>query len=140
MMNYLDTNILGYAVENHPKYGSSCKKIIQDIQDGTLRAARSVLVLSELISVLKKINKELAKRKIADLDIRANIDAVLSLPITWLEIKLFIIKRAAEYTFPAPGALHPRGNDENSRHHQYHQRRPRLRPRKQHCTNRPTDI
>jgi len=103
-MKYLDTNILGYAIENHPKYGQSCKKILQDIQDGTLRAASSVLVLSELIGVLKKINKELIRRKIPELDIRANIDAVLSLPITWLELELFIIKRAAEHTFPAPGA------------------------------------
>lgn len=103
-MKYLDTNVIGYAIESHQKYGKSCKVILEDIQTGKLKAACSILVLSELIGVVGKINKELRKLGRPELDIRANIDAVLSLPIIWLDLEIFIIKRAAEFSQNISGA------------------------------------
>lgn len=103
-MKYLDTNVIGYAIEGHPKYGRACGKILADIQAGRLKAACSILVLVELISVLRKVNRELERRRLPPLDIRANIDAVLSLPITWLELGVFLLKRAAEYQYNIHGA------------------------------------
>jgi len=37
------------------------------------------------------------------LDIRKNIDAVLSLPIIWFDLTFLVIKRASEYTYPITG-------------------------------------
>ena len=52
---------------------------------------------------VKKINKELIKVGKEKLDIKLNVDAVLSLPITWIEIELFIINKATEYEYSIPG-------------------------------------
>lgn len=98
-MIYLDTNIIIYAVENHHLYGNPCKKILLDIETGKLKAASSVFVLIEVISALNKINKILAKENKAQLNIRDNIDAVLSYPIVWFDLNFSIIKRAAEYDY-----------------------------------------
>ena len=35
-MKYLDTNIIVYAIENHPKFGKECKKILKEIQNSRL--------------------------------------------------------------------------------------------------------
>ena len=32
-MIYIDTNIFVYAIENHPKYGQACKKILMDVMN-----------------------------------------------------------------------------------------------------------
>jgi hypothetical protein len=37
------------------------------------------------------------------LNIRKNIDAVLSLPIKWIELDFAIIRRASEYQFKVSG-------------------------------------
>ena len=103
-MKYVDTNVFGYAIENHHKYGKYCRKILEDIQSGKIKAACSMLVLAELIGVILKINKELTKLSRKELDLRANIDAILSLPILWIELEFFIIKRAAEYSYNISGA------------------------------------
>ena len=81
-MMYLDTNIIIYAIENHPKYGNVCKKILLDIESGKLKVCSSILVLVEIINVLTKINKVLKKER-KKLNIKENIDAILSLPIVW---------------------------------------------------------
>ena len=60
-MKYLDTNVIVYAIESHPKYGNKCKNILQNIQDKKLEACCSVMVLVELLNVLNKINKILEK-------------------------------------------------------------------------------
>jgi len=62
-----------------------------------------MLVLVELLSVLKKINEILENRRRETLDIRKNIDAVLSLPIVWFDLNFLIIKRASEYEFNVSG-------------------------------------
>ena len=38
-MIYVDTNVFVYAVENHPKFGRSCKRILEDVEDGKLDAS-----------------------------------------------------------------------------------------------------
>ncbi len=96
-MIYIDTNVFIYAIENHPKYGERCKKILQDIEDNRIKAAGSVLVLVECLNVLNKLNKELKQSTGKQLDIGMNIAAIESLPITWLDLNLAIIERAAEY-------------------------------------------
>ncbi len=103
-MKYLDTNVIGYAIEDHSKYGNSCKKILGDVQSEKIKVCCSILVLVELINTIKKINKELKRVGRKELEIRANIDAVLSLPIQWVEMEMFIIKRAAEYNYNINGA------------------------------------
>jgi len=100
---YLDTNISIYAIENHPKYGESCKRILQDVESAKLKVCSSMLVLVEFLSVLKKINEILENRRRETLDIRKNIDAVLSLPIVWFDLNFLIIKRASEYEFNVSG-------------------------------------
>ncbi len=101
-MMYLDTNIIIYAIENHPKYGNVCKKILLDIESGKLKVCSSILVLVEIINVLTKINKVLKKER-KKLNIKENIDAILSLPIVWLDLNFFIIKKASEYDYNVSG-------------------------------------
>ena len=102
-MIYLDTNIIIYAIGKHSEYGKACEKILLDIESGKLKASSSILVLVEVINVLKKINKILKKEKKAQLDIKRNIDAILSLPIIWLELNFLIIKIASEYDYDVSG-------------------------------------
>lgn len=102
-MIYLDTNIIIYAIENHPKYGKACAKILLDIQNEKLNASSSLLVLVETINVLSKINRVLKAEGKKQLNIRDNINAVLSLPITWLDINFPAIKRASEYDYAVTG-------------------------------------
>ncbi len=102
-MIYLDTNVIIYAIENHPKYGKRCKQILEDIESEKIKVNSSMLVLVECINVLTKLNKELKKQNKKVLDIRKNIDAILSLPITWLDLNFAIIKRASDYNYNISG-------------------------------------
>lgn len=102
-MIYVDTNVFIYAIENHPKYGNSCKKILLDIESEKIKASASILVLVEIINVLTKINRILKEQKKKPLDINKNIDAILSLPITWFDLDFLIIKKASEYTYNVTG-------------------------------------
>lgn len=102
-MKYLDTNIIVYALENHPKYGKSCKKILSNIESEKLKVCSSILVLVEFLNVLTKINKILKKENKKQLDIAKNVDAVLSLPIVWFDLNFFTIKRASSYDFSVSG-------------------------------------
>lgn len=99
-MIYLDTNIIIYAIENHPKYGKACKKILLDVESGKLKVCSSMIVLVEIINVLTKINKILKREK---LDVKKNIDAILSLPIIWLDLNFFVVKKASEYDYNISG-------------------------------------
>lgn len=102
-MIYVDTNVFIYAIENHPKYGEACKKILFDIESEKIKSSASVLVLVEIINVLTKINKILKKQEKKPLDIKKNIDAILSLPLTWFDLDFLIIKKASEYTYGVTG-------------------------------------
>lgn len=98
-MIYIDTNTFVYAIENHPKYGNACKRILIDIMNKKIDAACSILVLVELLNVLVKMHK-LTEGKI---DVKRSIQAVLSMPITWFEIDFFIIENAAGYNYHISG-------------------------------------
>jgi len=102
-MKCLDTNIIIYAIGNEEKYGKACKKILLDIESGKLKIGSSIQVLVEIINVLTKINKTLKSEEKEELDIRKNIDAILSLPIIWFDLNFFIIRRAAEYNYNISG-------------------------------------
>lgn len=102
-MEYLDTNVIVYAIENHPKYGKACKKILEDIEVGKLKVCASMLVLVEIVNVLTKINKILVGEKKDELDIKKNIDAILSLPIVWFNLDFLVIKKATEYNYNISG-------------------------------------
>lgn len=103
-MMYLDTNIIIYAMENHKKYGNACTKILLDVQKEKTKCTASMQVLVESINVMLKINKLLRAEGEKQLDIRKSIDAIMSLPIVWLDINFSVIKRAAEYDYAVSGA------------------------------------
>jgi len=102
-VKYLDTNVIIYAIESHPKYGEKCKDILKAVESATLEVCSSILVLVEVINVLCKLNRILEEAQKEKLDIRKNIDAMLSLPIKWVELDFAIIRRASEYQFKVSG-------------------------------------
>ncbi len=102
-MIYIDTNVFVYAIENHPKFGRSCKKILENVEDGELEASCSILVLVELINVLKKINDVLTRQARKGLSIERNIEAMMSLPLVWIDLDFLIIERASSYRFEVNG-------------------------------------
>ena len=102
-MKYLDTNVIIYAIESHPKYGEKCKGILKAVENAELEVCASTLVLVEVINVLCKLNKILEEEQKEKLNIKKNIDAVLSLSIKWIELDFAIIRRASEYEFKVSG-------------------------------------
>ena len=102
-MKYLDTNVIVYAIENHPKYGAKCKKILQDVESGKLRVSCSMLVLVELMSVLERLNRVLSKQGKRELVIGDNVEALLSIGIAWIDLDFLIIEMAASYSFEING-------------------------------------
>jgi len=102
-VKYLDTNVIIYAIESHPKYGEKCKDILKAVENAELEVCTSTLVLVEVINVLCKLNKILEEEQKEKLNIRKNIDAILSLPIKWVELDFAIIRRASEYQFKVSG-------------------------------------
>jgi len=103
MVTYVDTNVFVYAIENHPKYGKSCARILSEIQEKKIEASCSILVLVELISVLVKLNKFLSNQGGKKLVIADNIAAVLSLPIIWIDLDFLIIETASTYGYGING-------------------------------------
>ena len=102
-MKYLDTNVIIYAIESHPKYGEKCKDVLKAVEDAKLEVCSSTLMLVEVINVLCKLNRILEEEEKEKLNIRKNIDAILSLPIKWIELDFAIIRRASEYQFKVSG-------------------------------------
>ena len=103
-MIYLDTNVIIYAIENHPKYGKCCKRVLEDVESERLKASCSVLILVEVINVLTKINKILKKEGKKLFNIKENIEALLSLPITWIDLNFLIIEKSCDYSYDISGA------------------------------------
>lgn len=99
-MKYLDTNIIIYAIENHPEYGKKCKEILQQIQRRKLEVCSSILVLVEVLNVLTKLKRTF---KDNELDIEGSINALLSLPIVWYELSFPVIKHSSRYDFKVSG-------------------------------------
>jgi len=102
-VKYLDTNVIIYAIESHPKYGEKCKDILKAVENAELEVCASTLILVEVINVLCKLNKILEEEQKEKLNIRKNIDAILSLSIKWIELDFAIIRRASEYQFKVSG-------------------------------------
>jgi predicted nucleic acid-binding protein len=116
MAFYIDTNVFVYAIENHPKYGKSCAKILSDLHEKRIQGSSSVLVLVELINVLAKLNKILKTKQESQLVISDNIAAVLSLPIIWIDLDIRIIETASTYDYQVNGVdyVHIASMDANS--------------------------
>ena len=102
-MKYLDTNVIIYAIENDSKYGKECKKILLDVERGKLKVCASMLILVEFINVLTKINKILKNERKEELNIKKNVEALLSIPIIWFDLDFLIIKKASEYDYNISG-------------------------------------
>jgi predicted nucleic acid-binding protein len=83
---YIDTNIFDYSALAHPIYGKSCKKIIDDIENGEIEAYCGFLVPIELLGSLAQINPEKAAIAVA---------AFFSLPINMIQIDERIVEDAA---------------------------------------------
>ena len=98
-MIYIDTNVFVYAIENHPKYGAACKKILTDIMHKEIDAACSVIVLAELLNVLVRLRKLTGGK----LDVKRSMQAILSLPITWFDLNFFVMENAAGYNYKISG-------------------------------------
>lgn len=86
MSFYIDTNIFDYSALAHPIYGKPCKRIIDDIQKGKIRAYCGFLVPIELLGSLAEIDAEKAIIAVA---------AFFSLPINMIQIDEWIIRDAA---------------------------------------------
>lgn len=102
-MIYIDTNVFVYAIENHPRFGRNCRRILEDIEGERLEASCSVLVLAELVNVLKKINDVISKQGKKVLNIERNIEAVMSLPVVWIDLDFLVIEKASTYKFDVNG-------------------------------------
>lgn len=86
MSFYIDTNIFDYSALAHPVYGRLCKRIIDDIQEGKIRAYCGFLVPIELLGSLAEIDAEKATIAVA---------AFFSLPINMIQIDEWILRDAA---------------------------------------------
>lgn len=83
---YVDTNIYIYAILHHPRYGSACTTILRDINRGLLEAYGSILVATELLGALSKIDPRIARRALED---------YLVSPIIILELDEAVLAAAA---------------------------------------------
>lgn len=90
MSFYIDTNIFDYSALAHPVYGKFCKRIIDDIQKGKIRAYCGFLVPIELLGSLAEIDAEKAAIAVA---------AFFSLPINMIQIDEWILRDAASIMF-----------------------------------------
>jgi predicted nucleic acid-binding protein len=86
MSYYVDTNIFDYSALAHPVYGKACKRIIDDIQNGKIKAYCGFLVPIELLGSLARIDAEKAGIAIA---------AFFSLPIGMIQVDEEVLHDAA---------------------------------------------
>lgn len=92
---YFDTNVIIYAIEDNARYGKRCKEILAAIQNHRCKVGASSVVLLEIMNVLQKLNIVLRTKGIPEIDISANIDVILALPIVWFDLTPGIMHRAA---------------------------------------------
>lgn len=93
-MMYLDANIIAYAAEGHHRYGSVSKKILAAVEQRTLSVGASVLIVLEVLQAFRKMNILLRQDKKKEINIPQAVEALLSLPIVWFDMDLFILERA----------------------------------------------
>lgn len=98
-MTYLDTNIILYVITQDPKYGPACARVLADVETGKLQVGASTLVLLEVVGALRKLNATLHRKKRTPIDLKANLAAIISLPIVWFDLTAYTIERILEYPF-----------------------------------------
>ncbi len=80
---YIDSNIFIYSAVDKSQLGRKCRKVIDKIEDGSLNAGSSYLVLDEVLWILQnEIGKE---------DALESTKMFLSLPVKWIDVKRDII-------------------------------------------------
>jgi len=84
---YVDTNIFVYSMFAHPKYGMSCRTIIDDLESGALEGVVSTLVPVEILGVVIKHNPSRAQLAVT---------SICSLPMDIIEISRGVLSLAPE--------------------------------------------
>ncbi|MGC8578176.1 MAG: type II toxin-antitoxin system VapC family toxin [Thermoproteota archaeon] len=83
---YIDTNIYVYVALNNIRYFEKCKRILEDASDGKLLAYGSLLVATEILGSLSRIDPRIAQEA---------LKAYLSMPVSNLEITPEVLQLAA---------------------------------------------
>ena len=86
---YIDTNIFDYVALRHPKYGLPCKRILDDIVEGSLKAHCSHLVPIEILGSLSRIDRNIAYGAVL---------AFYSFPIAMIPLSERVIREASTLT------------------------------------------
>ncbi|MFW5946108.1 MAG: type II toxin-antitoxin system VapC family toxin [Candidatus Natronoplasma sp.] len=85
---YIDSNIFIYSAVDKNQLGENCRNIVEKIENGSLNAASSYLMLDEVLWILQKnIGKE---------DALESTKMFLSLPIKWIDVKRDIMYQSLE--------------------------------------------
>ncbi len=85
---YIDSNIFIHSTVNKNKMGENCRKVIEKIENESLNAASSYLVLDEVLWILQnEIGKE---------DALESTKMFLSLPIKWVDVKRDIMYQSLQ--------------------------------------------
>lgn len=58
---FIDTNVLLYAISDHPRYGTACNEFLDRVKAGEIKGKTSVIVLNELLH--KLIIGEIAEKE-----------------------------------------------------------------------------
>ncbi len=80
---YIDSNIFIYSTLDKDELGENCRKVLEKIENGSLNASSSYLVLDEVLWILQN---EIGKK-----DALKSTKMFLSLPIKWIDVKRDII-------------------------------------------------
>ncbi|MCS4541217.1 MAG: type II toxin-antitoxin system VapC family toxin [Euryarchaeota archaeon] len=89
LSKYVDSNIFFYAKILDAKYGEACANIIQNIEEGKIKAAISTLVILEVANALRKYGFE---NEVKDMT-----DAIYSLDMVINDIDYGITREAIEF-------------------------------------------
>ena len=98
----IDTNILIYLVQNHPRYGEHCATLFERIERGHIEAVTSVVSMLEVLVQPYRLKKN---------HLVAKFYALLTTypGLTWLPVSLEVADRAAElrarYHVSTPDAI-----------------------------------
>ncbi len=80
---YIDSNIFIHSTLDKDELGENCRKVLEKIENGSLNASSSYLVLDEVLWILQN---EIGKK-----DALRSTKMFLSLPIKWIDVKRDII-------------------------------------------------
>ena len=105
---YLDANVIVYAVTQDRRYGAPGARWLKRIEAKEVPAESSVLMIVECLHAFRSLNRILARKRRAPIDIPGSIRAILSLQVRWLELTPTVVARASELTQPmtAGDAVH----------------------------------